>query len=137
MLLLPLICERCRQPMTGAEEVEAPYHVDGETWCDDCYDEWFSENSTECPLCCNWHLDEDLSEYFLLFEAEEGLATGFYKWTNDSIYTEPPRGRSPYGRVWVRRVGFLPHEAQWESFDPCVAICLECIEQRLSGRQSA
>ena len=130
---IPLLCANCEEEIKGEEEIESPHKVYDETVCDECYDEWFAEESSECPVCCEHFLDEDLSEHFIVFDSEVA-EPGIYKPTEFPYYGQPMIGRGHMYRNAITRIGFIPAGVERDCY-PCAYICAGCLERRLSGKK--
>lgn len=126
-LLLSANCEWCHDVLEG-EEIEAPFDYDGETICEDCWDNYYFENSVECPICCNHYLEDDLSEYFVVFDPEVAVP-GIYKPLRLPFYVEEMLGGGWMMEENISRVGFVPRGAE-QGVCPCAHICERCIARR-------
>ena len=130
--LLPLLCPWCTKALKGEEEIEGSYHVDDETVCDKCHDNWFHENSSECVICCESFLDDDLSDCFVLFE-DDDAEPGIYKAIRFPFYTAGLIGTSWLHMNCISRIGFVPKDVEMDGY-PCEFICNDCIKRRKSGK---
>ena len=110
-------CSQCLKALEGEEEIESPHKVYDETVCDECYDDWFSEESSECPVCCDYFLEEDLSEYFIVFDSEVA-EPGIYKPISFPYYSQPMIGHGNMDRRAISRLGFIPTGVE-RNFYPC------------------
>lgn len=127
-------CSHCEELLCG-EEREFPSRADDEVVCDTCYSEWFYENSFDCPLCCEPQLDDDQTDYFVLFDASFG-APGIYKALSYPFYSQGSIGAASLWPHAVSRVGFVPPDAFCEDA-PCAFICASCITERYKGKVAA
>ena len=128
-----LICSQCEEELKGEGEIESPHEVDDETVCDECYDDWFAEESSECPVCCDYFLDDELSEYFIVFDPEIA-EPGIYKPKEFPYYSQPMIGRGTMYRPSISRIGFIPVGVERECY-PCANICVFCLDRRRSGKK--
>lgn len=114
-------------------EIEEPYMIDGEPVCESCYDSWRSENESECPFCCNYYLEDELSECFVLVDEEFG-EVGLYRPLSYPFYVQPLIG---FPAMWdhaVQRIGSLLPSAGIETGYPAAFVCNECMgEENRTG----
>lgn len=103
-----LVCSRNGCALTTSVEIESPHMIDGAIVCDDCYEEWRRENESECPFCCEFYLDDELSDCFV-FAGEDGksLPPGLYRFLSCPRYRLPTPTTSHFNGYAVQHIGSL------------------------------
>ena len=129
-----LCCPWCGNTYTPEEQAN-PDYVDDEPLCDECYAEWFWENSFTCPLCGEEQLDDEESDCFVLFDKRYG-EPGFYKALSFPFYSQPLIGKPTMWPWAVGRFGFVPDGAQDDGC-PAAFICQDCKSRRWGKRPAA
>lgn len=110
-----------------ADDIDAAYDIDGEPVCYDCYDSWRCENESECPFCCNYLLDDDLSECFILTDEDFG-EVGLYRPLSYPFYSQPVIGTPTLWTHAVQRIGsLLPSAGMDAGGHPAAFVCKSCM----------
>lgn len=118
-------CTWCGDPLEG-EELDNPGKIEGDIVCDECCEDWEYENSFECAVCHERHIDGEQSNFFILVDESLGIP-GLYEAMEFPFYAQPMLGRPWMYEDAVRRVGELPAGAQVEEA-PCEYVCTSCIK---------
>lgn len=121
------ICSYNGCDLTG-DELESPHTVGTDIFCNECYDNWFSENSFECPLCLEREVHDEESEYFIVFDPDVDVP-GIYKVVSYPFYSQPLIGEGMLYKHAVSRVGFAPVGPSDNS--PCAFICKDCMAKKI------
>lgn len=112
------------------EEMESPHTVGSDIFCDECYDNWFSENSFDCPLCCECQVNDQQSEYFILFDPDVG-EPGIYKILSYPFYSQGLLGEGMFYDHAIARFGFVPHKFRVDRVFSAAFICKECMSEKI------
>jgi hypothetical protein len=107
-------------------DIEQDYQIDDQTVCRDCYESWRDDNESECPFCCNYFLEEDLSDVFVLWDPEIGQP-GVYRPLSSPFYSQPPIGCPSMWDSAVERIGSLMPNFAIDIVGCAAAfVCKEC-----------
>lgn len=127
--------------LTTAEELESPHTVDGDVFCDECYDSWRSDNESVCPFCCDYFLDDELSECFVFlgdeFDEHEP-EPGLYRPLVYPYYDQPMLGRPRFRDVAIEQIGSLLFPDRMETANcPAAYVCTSCMGETTEERLPA
>lgn len=128
-------CGWCEDALEGGE-LESPTSVGDEIVCDDCYNDWFDENSFDCAWCCEQVPDEDESDIFLLFADDIAVRASDEPVARPGVYLvlkRPCCTQSLIGHptLWgdaVSRIDDLPKGVPYNNY-PAAFLCKTCAQQ--------
>lgn len=125
-----IVCSYNGCTLTAAE-LENPYIGGGDQFCEECYDEWYNEHSVACAFCEEYWLEDDMSEWFVLVDAEYG-DPGLYR-----PLSYPYCSQKALLKHAVERVGSLLPSFELNSCNPMELVCEKCVTGRLDLEERA
>ena len=129
-----LHCDLCTAAL-NADELEAPYVVEGQTYCDACY---YEEFQFTCSWCEEYGEVGDQQRYLVVYDAEAaGLALpGLYRFETTPYYTSGLIGGGWVHDWAVTWLGYLPNLREPDGY-PVGHFCGACQAQALVEVQQA
>lgn len=121
-------CYRNGCVLTDDERAD-PYIGDGDVMCQECHNDWRSENESRCPFCEEYYLDEELSECFIIVDTEYGGELGLYRPIEYPFVSQPMIGSPHLWEEKVTKIGSLTrHPCAYETEGcPAAFVCKRCI----------
>lgn len=105
--------------------------IEGDLYCDRCYEEWEADNTTVCPFCEDCWSDEDLSECFILVDEDFG-ELGLYRPLSYPYYSQPMIGRPTLWEHAVEKIGSLLPGLEFDVSCPAAYVCDQCMGESVT-----
>ena len=125
MKCLPEICGCCELEPLIDGYVEHPFAPDGINLCQDCESGWRLDNEDECPVCANYFLEDELTDWFVIRDELGGHPPGIYYPVRYPIYQPEMLGSDRIYWDNVRYFCPLPRDSDGIMM-MCAWICEEC-----------
>jgi hypothetical protein len=134
-----MLCAWCDKQLEG-EEIENPNICDGETLCDDCYDDWRSENESLCCCCQEGFLSDEIGHPGQLIASVDYDATdlqdGLWQILDLPLYCSPLIGGGFFFKDSVAFIRRLPLRIDTDGY-PCGYLCQKCSDKWLAEGDGA